>query len=225
MKLTLNKLLKTKPFNEAEIITNIKNNINVIESVTIMDTSDINNWIKPNEVLIVGNFIKDIVDSNFIKKITELKCPALITKKKFIGYISDETLETANKLNLPIIAMPNYYSWSELSLPICKMIIDSNNKINLANEKFNKIITDKILKKTEFNNICDDISETLDIGIALINKRNHLIDYSRNVNWRDLLKSNNLNAKDFKEDSSIEIGDSTLKIYDLNKMSKKNMKI
>ena len=216
MKLTLKNLLEVKPFSDGKILNKGKINLNkIFDNVTIMDHENIESWIKRDELLIVGNFLETTIDSTLLKKLNLIGCPAIITKNKYVKKIKPEVLETIETINFPIIVVPDGYSWSELTLPIYSLLLKSSQKKNSIYENFNKVLRENILINPEFTNICNILSKSLNVGVALVNKNSTIIDCSQDCDWENLIYSNNVNFKTLNQKKIYEIDNKKLYICDL----------
>lgn len=93
-----------------------------IESVNILDNPDVVKWIKHNELaLTTGYLIKDNTERQrkIIHDLYDVGCSALCIKiKRFFKSIPDVMIDEAEKVGLPLIEIPFFYSFSDLSKTI-----------------------------------------------------------------------------------------------------------
>lgn len=80
---TIKDLLKLKEFQTADIIStpvSLKKSVGV---VTIMDLPTIDEWLKEEELLIMGFYMDTHFNRSFIEKLGNRNAAGIITKKKF----------------------------------------------------------------------------------------------------------------------------------------------
>ena len=164
--MTLEWLINSAELNNFRCVAS-KNNIdNTLSSVNILDNPDVIRWIKKDElVLTTGYMFKDDPKAQ-IKIIRELKetgCCALAIKiKRFFETIPEAMIEEAERVGLPLIEVPFYYSFSEIS----KLIY---NKI-YSNE-----LNEDLLQYSIINKISSAFFENQGIDV-MINELSHFID-------------------------------------------------
>ncbi|WP_071392797.1 PucR family transcriptional regulator [Bacillus tuaregi] len=194
MILTINEIMKLKEFNNSYFLTGNGNISRKVTSITIMDIANIDEWIKPYELLIAGNFFETVIDAEFIKRLSEKKCSGIITKNKFIKYISSEILTLSEMINFPIIIVSDEYSWSELITPITQQIIKLQQKIIIESDQFQSAIINSVLKNHSFDNMCTSISKAIGHSLAIINTYDEIIDASSDFDWHNELKDFEINV-------------------------------
>lgn len=137
-------------------------------SVNILDNPDVIRWIKKDElVLTTGYIFKDNPEAqiNVIRELKESGCCALGIKiKRFFETIPKIMIEEAEKIGLPLIEVPFYYSFSEIS----KLIYNKIYSDELNNDLLQYSIINK-LSSAFFEN------QGLDV---MINELSHFINKS-----------------------------------------------
>lgn len=134
--LTIKQFLKIPEFNDFKLVTKTSEASleNEISAVNIMDNPDAIDWFSPGELLLTsGYFVKD----NFSKqkaamhKLKNINCPALCIKPhQYLKIISQEMIDLANSLDLPIIELPYGLSFSKITHIILSEIIESSSISN-----------------------------------------------------------------------------------------------
>lgn len=139
-----------------------------LSSVNILDNPDVIRWIKKDElVLTTGYIFKDNPETqiNIIRELKETGCCALGIKiKRFFETIPEIMIEEAEKVGLPLVEVPFYYSFSEIS----KLIYNKLYSSELNNDLLQYSIINK-LSSAFFEN------QGLDV---MINELSHFINKS-----------------------------------------------
>lgn len=133
--MTLDWLINSTELNNLKCVASKANLNNTISSVNILDNPDVIRWIKKDEfVLTTGYIFKDdpIVQVNIIRELKETGCCALGLKiKRFFETIPEIMIEEAERVGLPLIEVPFYYSFSEISKLVYNKIYSSELNENL----------------------------------------------------------------------------------------------
>jgi len=113
---------------------------NIVESVNIMDSPDIENWAKAGDLILTTAYtIKDnpLLQEQLIKELKACGCAGLgIKTKRFLAKIPAEMLTIANQLDFPILELPLHLSLAEIMNPI---IGDITNHQSLLLQRSNEI--------------------------------------------------------------------------------------
>ncbi|MFC0272661.1 PucR family transcriptional regulator [Metabacillus herbersteinensis] len=120
--LTLTKALTIPPLDRCTVVAGVRGLSRQISSVNSYDAPDVLTWLKPGDfVLTTGYIFNDkseliaLVDS-----LAKRKCSGLAIK---ISRLPKAMLEAANKLDLPIIEIPDDLSISDLLVPILRQVL------------------------------------------------------------------------------------------------------
>ncbi|MEQ8197349.1 MAG: PucR family transcriptional regulator ligand-binding domain-containing protein, partial [Clostridiaceae bacterium] len=117
--MNLDWLINSTELNNFKCVAASSNLNNKILSVNILDNPDVIRWIKKDElVLTTGYIFKDDPETqvNIIRELKETGCCALGIKiKRFFETIPAIMIEEAERIGLPLIEVPFYYSFSEIS--------------------------------------------------------------------------------------------------------------
>lgn len=134
--LTINLFLKISEFSEFKLVTQTSKASleNRISAVNIMDNPDAIDWFSAGELLLTsGYFIKDDFNKQkaALHKLKNINCPALCIKPhQYLKEISQEMINLANSLDLPIIELPYGLSFSKITHIILSEIIESSSISN-----------------------------------------------------------------------------------------------
>lgn len=119
--LTVNEALSIPPLDRCSVIAGSRGLSREINSVNSFDAPDVMSWLKPGELVLTSGYVFDH-SFNLVELVEELakrNCSGLAIK---VSKLPAEMLETANKLNLPIIEIPDNISISDLLVPILRQL-------------------------------------------------------------------------------------------------------
>lgn len=234
MKLQLDSILQTPTISDYKVLTGEHTLKKIVSGVTIMDTQNIEKWINPNELLIIGEFfLEGIVTKEFLLNLHKKKCSGIITKKKFEQSIDNDLLIYARNLGFPIVVFSDQFSWNDIMSPINLEIVRSQNRELQLADQYNYIMINSVFKNNSFKGICDQVTKVLKFPIALVDKDFKIIDSSNNLNWNNAMEALNIeeNSKIYLSEefnstevstyhlSSKEYNDAELLSYTLDKPS------
>lgn len=134
--LTIKEFLRIPEFADFRLVTNTSETSleNTVSAVNIMDNPDAIDWFSPGELLLTsGYFVKDSVAKQkaVMMKLKNINCPALCIKPhQYLKTISQEMIDFANSLDLPIIELPYGLSFSKITHIILSEIIESSTITN-----------------------------------------------------------------------------------------------
>ncbi|MDY4761523.1 helix-turn-helix domain-containing protein [Streptococcus thoraltensis] len=185
MKLSLQELLICKPFRQADLLaSNEKSLLKKFINFTIMDTPTIDDWIVPNELLIIGNFMETHLSINFIRRLKHKGVTAIVSKKKFKIHVDKTIRDFLLDIDLPIIFVDNDYSWSELTREIHKLSQEQQNIQMQEIEKFHHSLLNYLSDSKSMNELCSIVYNMTGISLSIINPNMEIIDASFESDWQ-----------------------------------------
>ncbi|MGO2082982.1 PucR family transcriptional regulator [Vagococcus sp.] len=193
-RISVKEMLKKELFNTSDLICTKKSFTNTIETVTIMDIPDIVNWVKENELIIIGRFMEYNFDVNFIKQLSQRNISGIITKKKFKQFISQSEIDAALHFNIPIILIDDDYAWSEVTTTVQELQFQKQLNIIKDTEKFHKTILNYLRDNHGLNDLCSSIYNVTNLSIAITDSRFNLLDASFDYKWKKVIE--NITTKD-----------------------------
>lgn len=134
MTVTLDWFLNHSELNNLNLVVGHDHLNTEITSVNILDNPDVLKWFKKNElVLTTGYIFKDDPDlqRSIIREMKEIGCAGLCVKiKRFFKTIPEPLLDEARKLDFPIIELPFFYGFSEITQTVYnKLYLQKNQQI------------------------------------------------------------------------------------------------
>lgn len=188
MQLKVKNLLTLSPFDECSVLTGSLQLTRPLSSITVMDVLDIDKWSRPHEAIIIGHFFEEGINPSLLESLNQRECSCIITKDKFVPFIGSELIDKATELGLPILSMPDKYSWSEIMNPINEAVIRNQRLVIERNERFLEVIVHNILSNPSFVGMSDAVSSIFEAPLAFLNSHDDLVDGSSNWTWVDTVE-------------------------------------
>lgn len=171
MHMTVEEVLKLKNFKNAKLIAG-KNGVHKeIHHINAMEVPDITPWLTEGELLITtGYSIRNNKNElkNIINCLSKSDSAGLAIKTKFIGPIDDELLELANRLNVPIILLPDDIPFVELTTPIIKSLANKQKELRIYYKKIHDLFIQLELNGEGLNGIAKMINSLIGRPVLII---------------------------------------------------------
>lgn len=168
---TLNWLVNQSQLNNLKFITGENHRAKKIRSVNVLDNPDVLKWLKKDElVLTTGYVFKDDpqLQRQMIRDLKEIGCTALAIKiRRFFRTIPTALIDEAKKLDFPVIELPFFYSFSQISETIFYQIYQEKELTTGQQQQFLFNLMNKILQNEPITFIVKQISQFLKIPILL----------------------------------------------------------
>ncbi|GGE25088.1 helix-turn-helix domain-containing protein [Streptococcus himalayensis] len=156
-----------------------------LKSVNIMDVSTIADWLNGGELLIIGKFMTSHFTKNFIEILKNKNVSAILSKKKYHKYISEDIIDLLRYYDIPLILIDNDFSWSDVIIAFQKAELVQNSKALIESEKFIKQIIRYFSRNHSLNNLCQIVHETTGLSLAIVGKTLEVIDSSNDWSWKE----------------------------------------
>lgn len=118
---------------------------NMVESVNIMDSPDIENWAKAGDLILTTAYtIKDnpLLQEQLLTKLKACGCAGLgIKTKRFLPEIPIKMLDIADQLDFPILELPLTLSLAEIMNPIISNIVNRQSVLLQRSNEIYKSMT------------------------------------------------------------------------------------
>lgn len=147
---TVNEMIQKCEFSDFKVIAGEGGLNNEVRCVTVFDAPDAYQWLKGGEFFITtGYCLKDDLNlfEELIEKCKEGGAAGLGIKiDRFLHKLPDSVINKANKLNIPIIHIPNHYAHIEVINPVLIKIIndqaDRLKKSEMIHKSFTQLVID-----------------------------------------------------------------------------------
>lgn len=131
--ISLKELLQTPRFSDLELLTDSEiSNRNIINSVEITETPDVEKYIPENVLILTTAMVfqdkqKELIP--FIDSLIRAEAIGLGIKiGRFLNYIDDEVIAYANKVNFPIVIIPDHYPLGSLLHQIMNLVLETERE-------------------------------------------------------------------------------------------------
>jgi purine catabolism regulator len=182
---TIKDLLKLKEFQTADIIStpvSLKKSVGV---VTIMDLPTIDEWLKEDELLIMGFYMDTHFNRSFIEKLGNQNAAGIITKKKFKKNITPDLVNALQQANIPVLIVEDRYSWSDITAPIQSLIIRHQTTVLKETERFHQAMIHSLSNQHSFHDLCTTLHHMTGLSLAITDEQFRILDYSNDFDWSD----------------------------------------
>ncbi|WP_236560412.1 helix-turn-helix domain-containing protein [Streptococcus halichoeri] len=182
-KIRVASLLDLPIFQQATHFTTPEGLENELQSVNIMDVSDIDNWLMGAELLIIGKFMTSHFTKTFIESLKHHRVGAIVSKKKYRPYLSDDKIDLLRYYQIPLFLIDNHHSWSDVIIAFQEAEIAHSTKSLIESEHFIKQVIHYFSDTHSINNLCQIVYETTNLSTAILSKQIALIDASDDWSW------------------------------------------
>lgn len=177
-KITLQCLLSSPMMKTETLFTTSVGMTNRLSSINIMDIPDIEKWLKGEELLVIGKFMKSHFNKTFIEELKHRHVGAILSKKKYRPFLTEDMIDLLRYYNIPLILIDNHFSWSDVTITFQEVQIAKNSQALIESEYFIKQIIQYFSDNHSLNNLCQIVYETTKLSIAIVNQDMNLIDHS-----------------------------------------------
>lgn len=221
MNITLNWLINESSLNNLRCLTSINNMNNPIKNINILDNPDVLKWIKKDEFVLTTGYIFQDNPEFQIKILRELKsigCSGLGIKiKRFFNSIPENMLKEAEAIDFPIVEIPFYYSFSDIS----RIVYNELHTKQLKHIETQYSVIDKIsdcyFKKLGLDEMIKILSEFLNTPVLAIDSDYNLLSIFITEKYKYILNDSSTLDIELYNDSSYNQNNSTNNTRELYK--------
>jgi len=163
LKVRLRDILNIELLAGVEVIAGESGMDKVITSVNVMEVPDIIDWVRPGELLLTTaySFADNVEALNTLIPLLVEKgvCGMGIKVKRYIDELPQSVLKTANKLDFPIIKIPQDVSYGDLMKEIFSYIIGEQTRFLEMINGFNNQIKEIMLRRGGMGEFADLINQ------------------------------------------------------------------
>ena len=108
--------------------------------------------------------------------------------KRYIKELPESVIQTANRLNFPIIVIPQGVSYGDLMKEIFTYIVGEQTRLLEQINSFNNQIRDIMLKRGGMEEFAEPISQVVDCPVLISDQihKSHVV-YSKDKKWKTIL--------------------------------------
>jgi PucR family transcriptional regulator, purine catabolism regulatory protein len=173
LSITVEDALKIGAMKFCKLIAGKNGLYRTVSYIDTMEVPNIKPWLKKNLLLITtGYAIKDNADalSDLIWELKKADAAGLAVKTRFLGGISDKTIELSNRLGVPLIEIPKDVAFVDITMPLIKAIVDEHNKNLKFSERMNQKFLELELNDSGFHGIAKTLSNLIGLPIVIVSR-------------------------------------------------------
>lgn len=161
----LSDVLEFPVFKNATLITPSDMNIdNRVESVMVLEGTDIDYWGRENELLLTSYFaLIDLEDSeveSFFSQLASISIAGLVIKvNRLVNEVPEIIVRLCKKHNIPLIQIPENIRYKDIMLAINEPLLEKQNHVLKAYYDASRIYNDLPLADTTFEDIIKNLSQ------------------------------------------------------------------
>lgn len=180
MSITIKWLLNSQKIQNLRCVAGFEYISNELTSVNVIDNYDIFGWIGKKELALTTGFLFQDNPEKQVQIIRDLKLAGSsglgIKINRYFDIIPQCMIDVANEIGLPLIEVPYYYSFSEISNIVFSSI--HQEEINEQSFASNLLfqLSELYYNNNSFHDILSLLSERIN-NICLISRMNKVIDY------------------------------------------------
>ncbi|MFV0497440.1 MAG: PucR family transcriptional regulator [Candidatus Fimivivens sp.] len=153
-------------------------------SISYIDTMEVPNiqpWLKKNVLVITtGYSIRDdaLALPRLIRDLHEAGSSGLAIKTRFLGEISNETIQLADQLEIPLIEIPHNMPFTELTMSLMKAIIGEHNRSLEFSEQMNRKFLELELNNGGFESIAQALANLIGLSVVIVSRSFSVLAFS-----------------------------------------------
>lgn len=210
MLITVNEVLKLEGFKDSIIVAGKEGLSNVVNNATLMEVPDIFHYVDENSLLITTLYPiydNENATKDLIPKLAELKLAGICIKPiRYIDEIPLEMIKQANKLNFPIIELPESANLSNLVMQILDLSLNKHIDILNFRNYVHEHLMSLFLKGEDINSLVNNLAKIVKFPIILLDNNLNIICMSNDLIEEEVSIVSSYNIYD-KDDFIIRIKD------------------
>ncbi|SFS69272.1 PucR family transcriptional regulator [Paenibacillus sp. 453mf] len=145
-----------------------------VYSVNMMDSPDIFDYLKPNELLLTTGYVikdKPEVLTQLVTRMAELGCAGLgIKTKRYLDHIPQEAKEAADRLQFPLLELSLDCALSEALHQLLARIMESRTEEMRYALESHRYFSDILLEGQSLQTILEELARLLSYPVILVNR-------------------------------------------------------
>lgn len=186
MAITVRDALQLKEFQPCRLIAGEKGLNRTITCIDHMEVPDIFPWLKKEELLVTTAYAMKDDQEGILRLLEELEkrgAAGLAVKTRFLGSITENVKEEADRLKIPLIEIPQEIGFIDLTNSLMKLLVDDRNqKLEFARE-MNEQFLNLQMEGGGIHNICRTLMQLTDCQILLTNREGE--ELFQSSGWKD----------------------------------------
>lgn len=171
MDLTVRSMLDLEALDTLSVVAGQRGLDKKVADITFLDAPDAIKWIRGGEFIITTLYLyRDIEEQiKLIDHLAQKNVSALgIKLHRYVHSLTDEVIELANNLSLPLISIPNEKAWVDLINPVMAELLNRQLVILEKSNSIRRLFTEEVLEGRKLQSIAKLLSELTHNPITII---------------------------------------------------------
>ncbi len=187
MPLTVSQMLRIESLKGMTLLAGEKGaQQRTVSTVVVIDTPEAHQWLRGGEFLISSGYIfceKPLELRSFIEGAGRSQAAAFGIKiGRYLGKIPIDILDAANRLNFPLIGIPDHFNHVDIIQPVIATIMHANHEQIVLKNRTNDIYLDLLLDGATIDDVIRKTSELTDANITFLKNRTDVSFLAKNNN-------------------------------------------
>lgn len=165
MALTVREALTIGALQRARVLAGEGGLDNVIEYVDVMEVPDARFWLRPRLLIVTTAYaVKNNVSAQveLIEEMARAGAAGLVVKPgRFLGSVAQPVVEAANRLKVPVLAVPDEIPFVDVTHPLLAAIVNRRVEQLEHSEKVHRRLTEAALAAEDFQAVAAALSSLL----------------------------------------------------------------
>lgn len=174
MSITVREALKLGGLQKATLVAGKAGLDRVIKYVDILEVPDPRGWLRPNELLVTTCYAMQNdrqAQLDLVREMARVEGAALAIKfGRFIGTIPEEMCHLADKLQLPLISVPDDVPFIDITHPVMAAIIFEQSKHLEYSEKVHRKLTQVALEANNLQAVAQALATLIERPVVICNE-------------------------------------------------------
>lgn len=151
-----------------------------ITNVNVLDNLDVVKWIKPNELVLSSGYLfleDEQLQRQLIRDLRQVNCAALgVKSRRFFQTIPEGMIQEASKVGLPLIELPFFYSFSDISRTVYGHLFNQNTYRTRREQKLLLAMTGPLFAGGSVRDMLSCIAQQYRTAVLLVNRKGVLLE-------------------------------------------------
>lgn len=207
MQLTLREALLIPPLNRAKVLAGHSGLDNIVSSVNVMEVPDIIKWVRPGELLVTTMYpLHDDIAKikTLLPQLTKKGLAGIAVKPlRYIDAIPQFMIDDANRLNFPLMELPQDITFIDIILPITEKILELKTDELRRSETIHRQFINLVLTGGGFSEIAKTLHNLTKLPVYIFDRFNKILASSISQNsklfYKQFIKDLESNADSMTE--------------------------
>ncbi|MCO5996604.1 PucR family transcriptional regulator [Actinoallomurus rhizosphaericola] len=144
----------------------------VVQRLNVIEVPDVRGWVKPNELLLTTGYPLRHSPENLGRLVADLDAcdlTALAVKPgRYLDRLPDEMLEQADRLDFPLIRLPEDAGFDDILNQVLARILDRQAAVLARGEEVHRALVQIVLCGGGLQEVTDEVAELLGAAVTVL---------------------------------------------------------